>query len=97
MKTDTTLIHFGRGDQSLEVRSVNPTVMRASTILFKDHATWQKYRELRKTERVLSYGARGTTTNFELEKLVCKLEKGYRASAFSNRTCGISNGVIKLC
>ncbi|EOI4811966.1 PLP-dependent aspartate aminotransferase family protein, partial [Campylobacter coli] len=45
-------------------------------------ATWQKYRELRKTDRVLSYGARGTTTNFELEKLICTLEGGYRAQLF---------------
>lgn len=82
MKNDTKLIHCGRGDQSLEARSVNPCIMRASTILFKDHDTWQKYRELRKTERVLSYGARGTTTNFELEKLVCELEGGHRAQLF---------------
>lgn len=80
MKTDTTLIHFGRGDQSLEVRSVNPTVMRASTILFKDHATWQKYRELEKLKSFKLWSEK-TTTNFELEKLVCKL-KGYRAQAF---------------
>ncbi|MCW1863658.1 cystathionine beta-lyase [Campylobacter jejuni] len=82
MNSKTKLIHCGRGDQSAEVRSVNPTLMRASTILFKDHATWQKYRELRKTDRVLSYGARGTTTNFELEKLICTLEGGYRAQLF---------------
>ncbi|EJB5945299.1 PLP-dependent transferase [Campylobacter coli] len=82
MNSKTKLIHCGRGDQNVEVRSVNPTLMRASTILFKDHATWQKYRELRKTDRVLSYGARGTTTNFELEKLICSLEGGYRAQLF---------------
>ncbi|EAB5260794.1 PLP-dependent transferase [Campylobacter jejuni] len=82
MNSKTKLIHCGRGDQGAEVRSVNPTLMRASTILFKDHATWQKYRELRKTDRVLSYGARGTTTNFELEKLICTLEGGYRAQLF---------------
>lgn len=82
MQTKTKLIHLGRGDQSLEVRAVNPSVMRASTILFKDHQTWQKYRELRKTERVLSYGARGTATNFELEKLICELEGGHRAQLF---------------
>lgn len=52
MNSKTKLIHCGRGDQGAEVRSVNPTLMRASTILFKDHATWQKYRELRKTDRV---------------------------------------------
>lgn len=66
MNNKTKLIHCGRGDENAEVRSVNPTLMRASTILFKDHATWQKYRELRKTQRVLSYGARGTATNFYL-------------------------------
>lgn len=82
MQNKTKLIHLGRGDVNAEARSVNPTLMRASTILFKDHATWQKYRDLRKTERVLSYGARGTTTNFELEKLICELENGYRAQLF---------------
>lgn len=82
MKEKTKLIHIARGDENLEARPVNPTVMRASTILFKNHEAWQKYRELRKTKRVLSYGARGTTTNFELEKLICELEGGYRAQLF---------------
>lgn len=82
MKIDTKLTHLGRGDDSLDVRAVNASVMRASTILFKNHAAWQKCREDRKTKRVLSYGARGTTTNFELEKLLCELEGGYRAQLF---------------
>lgn len=81
MKNKTKLIHLGRG-KDLPVKAVNPSVMRASTILFKDHKTWQEYRELRKTQRVLSYGARGTETNFELEKLLCELEGGYRAQLF---------------
>lgn len=34
MNSKTKLIHCGRGDQNVEVRSVNPTLMRASTILF---------------------------------------------------------------
>lgn len=34
MGVNTILTHSGRGDQSVEVRSVNPVVMRASTILF---------------------------------------------------------------
>lgn len=46
MGVNTILTHSGRGDQSVEVRSVNPVVMRASTILFKDYDTWQKYRKL---------------------------------------------------
>ncbi len=82
MANRTTLVHCGRGNQDADVRSVNPVLMRASTILFKDYDTWQHYRDLRKDQRVLSYGARGTTTNFELEKLVCELEGGHRAQLF---------------
>lgn len=82
MKTDTKLTHIGRGDETLDVRPVNPTIMRASTILFKNHEAWQACRKARETQRVLSYGARGTATNFELEKLICELEGGYRAQLF---------------
>lgn len=82
MKAKTTLIHAGRGDENLPARPVNPPVMRASTVLFKNQEAWVKTKELRKTQRVLSYGARGTTTNFELEKLVCALEGGHRAQLF---------------
>lgn len=82
MDEKTILIHKARGDENLAIRPVNPPIMRASTILFKDDATWQDGRKKRSTQRVLSYGARGTTTNFELEKLVCELENGYRAQLF---------------
>ena len=82
MKIDTKLTHIGRGDETLDVRPVNPCIMRASTILFKNHDAWQATRKARESERVLSYGARGTSTNFELEKLLCELEGGYRAQLF---------------
>ena len=82
MKAKTTLIHSGRGDENLPARPVNPPVMRASTVLFKNQEACVKTKELRKTQRVLSYGARGTTTNFELEKLVCAIEGGHRAQLF---------------
>lgn len=95
MGVNTILTHSGRGDQSVEVRSVNPVVMRASTILFKDYDTWQKYRKLRATDRVLSYGARGTTTNFELEKLVCELEGGYRAQLFPTGLAALAMVLLK--
>ncbi len=82
MKLRTELLHTGIGDTDAPARPANPVLMRASTVIFKDYASWQKSRELRKTERVLSYGARGTTTTFELEKLVCKMEGGYRAQTY---------------
>lgn len=82
MKLHTKLTHLGRGDENQDVRAVNPSLMRASTILFKNHNAWQATRKARETERVLSYGARGTTTNFELEKILCELEGGHRAQLF---------------
>lgn len=81
MKKSTILIHKGRGGSG-EAVPVNPVLMRASTILFKDDSAWQDAKKRRGSERVLSYGARGTTTNFELEKLLCELEGGYRAQLF---------------
>ncbi len=81
-KNKTKLIHYARGDQSVDAFPVNPPVMRASTVLFKNYQAWEDSRERRKTDRVLSYGARGTETNFELEKLITELESGYRAQLF---------------
>ncbi|PJC86846.1 cystathionine beta-lyase [Vibrio sp. HA2012] len=79
----TALIHCGRQiNDTTTGYPVNPSVMRASTILFKDTATWNHYREARKTERVLSYGARGTQTNIELENMITTLEGGYRTQLF---------------
>jgi len=74
----TTLIHSGRGENK-PVKPVNPPIMRASTVLFETHASWIDTRKRRTSERLLSYGARGTDTTFELENLVTELEGGYRA------------------
>lgn len=78
----TALLHHGRQMEQQVGYPVNPPVMRASTVLFKDMATWNHYREVRATERVLSYGARGTQTNFELEAMITELEGGFRTQLF---------------
>ena len=65
-------------------------VMRASTIVFDSIKSWREIRDRRITERVLSYGARGTETAFALEALVTELEGGYRAQLFptgASRNC----------
>lgn len=79
MRVKTKLIHLSRGDENLDVGCINPPIMRASTIVFKDHQTWHKNKKLRKNEKVLTYGARGTSINFQLEKLIANLECGYKA------------------
>ncbi|EIE6438164.1 cystathionine beta-lyase [Salmonella enterica] len=85
----TRIIHGGRGE-GRNIGPVNPPVMRASTIIFDSIATWRDARSRRETERLLSYGARGTETAFALEELVTELEGGYRAQLFPTGLAAIA-------
>lgn len=85
----TRIIHGGRGVVR-NIGPVNPPVMRASTIIFDSIATWRDARTRRETERLLSYGARGTETAFALEELVTELEGGYRAQLFPTGLAAIA-------
>ncbi|MCP1845894.1 cystathionine beta-lyase [Bradyrhizobium sp. USDA 4524] len=73
MKLDTRLAHAGRPAAG----PVSPPVMRASTILFEDMASY----DLASTDRVsrLRYGVYGTETLFQLEKALTSLEQCFRA------------------
>ncbi|WP_260282389.1 cystathionine beta-lyase [Proteus terrae] len=85
----TKLIHSGR--QEIKTSGpINPPVMRASTIVFDSIKSWRDVRDRRATERVLSYGARGTETAFALEALVTELEGGYRAQLFPTGLAAIA-------
>lgn len=90
----TKLIHDGRGEHRA-VGPVNPPVMRASTIVFDDIATWRNTRKLRETQRVLSYGARGTETAFALESLITELEGGHRAQLFPTGLAALAGVIVK--
>ena len=61
-------------------QSVNPPVVRASTIIFKS------MQDLRRTQRMAlkkplgghhDYGRKGTSTTFILQKILTKLEESY--------------------
>lgn len=82
MQKQSILVHSGRGDNKETPRPVNPPVMRASTILFKNHKEWGDVKKKREKQRLLSYGAMGTSTLFELEKVLCDLEGGVRAQLY---------------
>ncbi|MFJ3521155.1 cystathionine beta-lyase [Pseudomonas sp. NPDC090203] len=79
----TRLVHAARGEKGSGVRGVNPPVSRMSTVLFDSLRDMREARKRRDTERVLTYGARGNPTAFELEDLVTELEGGYRTRLFS--------------
>ncbi|ADO48285.1 cystathionine beta-lyase [[Enterobacter] lignolyticus] len=89
----TRIIHGGRG-KVCDIGPVNPPVMRASTIIFDSITTWRDARKRRETERLLSYGARGTETAFALEELITELEGGYRAQLFPTGLAAIAVTVM---
>jgi len=90
----TQLIHEGRGERR-KAGPVNPPVMRASTIVFDTVGTWRGTRKWRETQRILSYGARGTETAFALEDLVAKLELGHRAQLYPTGLAAIAGVILK--
>jgi cystathionine beta-lyase len=92
-KVATKLLHKGRGKRQA-VGPVNVPVMRASTIIFDNLASWRDVRDRRANERLLSYGARGTETTFELESLITELEGGYRAQVFPTGLAAIAVTVL---
>lgn len=90
---DTVLLHAGRPSAAASTGAVpvNPPVMRASTLLFKDLATMRDVHKRREQgERVLSYGRRATDTVFALEDTLCQMEGGHRARIFSSGLAAIS-------
>ncbi|NBB09718.1 cystathionine beta-lyase [Pseudomonas sp. SLFW] len=86
----TRLIHAARGEKGSGVRWVNPSVSRMSTVLFDSLGDMRDARKRRDTERVLTYGARGNPTAFELEDLVTELEGGYRTRLFSTGLAAVA-------
>lgn len=73
MKLDTILVRSGRPSSG----PANPSVMRASTILFEDVDCYDRMQKDRFMG--LRYGAYGTDTMFHLEAALTELEKCHRA------------------
>jgi cystathionine beta-lyase len=82
MQDKTRLLRAGRGGNVPGGYAVSAPVVRASTVLFDSVEQMRETRGLRDTERVFSYGARGTPTVFALEDLVSELEGAHRTRLF---------------
>ena len=85
----TRLVHTGKDVRSSGGQAVNPPLVRASTVLFKDSAEQRDMRARRGTERLFTYGARGTPTTFALEDAVSELEGAYRTRLFPSGLAAI--------
>lgn len=82
MQDKTRLLRAGRSGSYPGGAAVSAPVVRASTVVFDSVAQMRETRGLRDTERVFSYGARGTPTVFALEDLVTELEGAYRTRLY---------------
>jgi len=74
--TGTRLVHAGKDQAGYVGKAVNPPLVRASTVVFDSMQDWQDMRKRRSSERLFTYGARGTPTTFALEDMVTELEGG---------------------
>lgn len=81
-RVQTRLVHTGKNGFTSGGQAVNPPLVRASTVLFKDTAEQRDMRARRGTDRIFTYGARGTPTTFALEDAVSELEGAYRTHLF---------------
>lgn len=90
----TGLLHSGKSPVYAGGSSVNPPLVRASTVVFENTAQQREMRARRSDERIFSYGARGTPTAFALEDAVSELEGAYRTRLFPSGLAAIGMALL---
>jgi cystathionine beta-lyase len=86
----TRLTRTGKSPVYAGGSAVNPPLVRASTVVFRDMAEQREMRGRRGSERIFSYGARGTPTTFALEDAVSELEGAWRTRLFPTGLAAIA-------
>lgn len=95
MKRSTRLIHLGRPERTGQgPRTVNHPVVRASTVLFDSTAQMADARRRRDTERLFTYGVRGTPTAFALEDVIADLEGGFGAKLYPSGQAAVAGAML---
>ena len=75
----TRLVHASRAKMIGEVGTVNPALVRCSTVLYRDIGARKAVRARRENGlREFAYGASGTPTTFALEDAINEIEGGER-------------------
>jgi cystathionine beta-lyase len=93
----TRLVHASRAKMMGEVGTVNPPVVRCSTVLYRDTKTRQAIRDRRtRGERCFSYGAQGTPTTFALEDAINEIEGGARTMLFPTGLAAVAHPFLSL-
>jgi cysteine-S-conjugate beta-lyase len=88
----TRLVQTSRARLTGEVGTVNPAVVRCSTVLYRDIGTRRSVQARRaKGERTFSYGANGTPTTFALEDAINEIEGAERTALFPTGLAAIAH------
>ncbi|WP_051237580.1 cystathionine beta-lyase [Ottowia thiooxydans] len=90
----TRLLHAGKSAAFSGGTAVNPPLVRASTVLFSSAAEQRDMRSRRGSERIFSYGARGTPTTFALEDVISELEGAWRTRLFPTGLAAIGMALL---
>jgi cysteine-S-conjugate beta-lyase len=88
----TRLVHAARTRPVGDVGTVNPPVVRCSTVLYRDIGARRVLRQRReKGAREFTYGASGTPTTFALEDAINEIEGGERTMLFPSGLAAIAH------
>ena len=93
----TRYVHAARPAGGEATRAVNPSVIRASTVVYRDTAHLRETALRRaKGERNFSYGAKGTPTTFALEDALTEIEGGERTQLFPTGLAAIAHVFLSV-
>lgn len=90
-RSKTRLVRTARPHSDAATQAVNPAIVRASTVLYKDMATRKDVVAKRDKERQFLYGSRGTPTTFALEDAITEIEQGQRTMLFPTGLAAIAH------
>lgn len=90
----TSIVNAGRSSKWTN-GVVNPSVQRASTVVF-DSVKEMKHATANKTNQVLFYGRRGTTTSFAFSDAMTELEGGAGCALYPSGTAAITNAILSF-
>ncbi|MEL6873041.1 MAG: PLP-dependent aspartate aminotransferase family protein [Pseudomonadota bacterium] len=93
----TRYVHIARDHTDAPRKSVNPPIVRASTVLYDNVATMVETRDLDAAgERVFRYGARGTPTSFALEEAITDVEGGAGTLLFPTGLAAVAHPFLSI-
>lgn len=92
MKQDTKIVNAGRNKKWTQ-GVVNPSVTRASTVVF-DTVAQMNQAVANRHNQTMVYGRRGTTTSFAFSDAMTELEGGAGCALYPSGTAAITNAIL---